>query len=345
MSRLVMIAALAMVLFQTSPHVRSPQASASERFEYAETLMGMQFKVIVYAPDEQIANRAVQGAFKRIQFLNTVCSDYEADSELNTFCAQAGGGQKVQLSDDLFAVLESAQKLSEKTDGAFDCTVGPLTRLWRRSRRSKTLPAPQVLAGARQLVGYRQLTLNAKGKTGGLEQPKMQLDLGGIAVGYAIDEALSTLRKEGIKSALIDGSGDIGVSDAPPGTSGWRIGVAPLEADKKPSRYVILANAAVTTSGDAYQFVEIDGIRYSHIVDPRTGLGLTRRISATVISRTCIVADSYATAVCVLGPEKGLELIKKTPESESLIIVGMEETIKTYESSGFSRFEKSEISD
>jgi thiamine biosynthesis lipoprotein len=148
----------------------------------------------------------------------------------------------------------------------------------------------------------------------------MRLDLGGIAAGYAVDEALRVLNAHGITRAMVNGSGDIGVSDPPPGVQGWRIGIAPLEKpDAAPSRYLLLSNAAVTTSGDAFQFVEIGGQRYSHIVDPRTGLGLTDRSSVTVVARDCITADSLATAVSVLGPEKGLELIEATPGAAALI--------------------------
>lgn len=313
-----------------------PVAGASrERFEFAEMLMGMQFKLVVYAPDGESANRAARAAFQRIQQLNEVCSDYEADSELNRLCQTAGRGTVVPISPDLRVVLDASLKLAERSDGAFDPTVGPLTRLWRRSRRSRTLPRPDVLAAAREAVGYRHLRLDPKAKTAELLRPKMQLDLGGIAVGYAIDEALKVLRAEGIESALIDGSGDIGVSEPPPGSAGWRIGVAPLDADAEPSRYLLLKNAAVTTSGNAFQFVEIDGTRYSHIVDPQTGLGLTRSSAVTVIAQDCITADSYATAVCVLGHERGLQLISETPGSAVLIVTREGDRTTTVESPKF----------
>ncbi len=325
--------ALATVLAALSapPEALNPR----ERYEFAEMLMGMQFKLVVYAPDGESANKAAQAAFRRIQELNDVCSDYQADSELSRLCQTAGQGKAVPISEDLRIVLEQSQRLAELSDGAFDPTVGPLTRLWRRSRRSKTLPAKDVLESARAAVGYRHLRLNLEHETAELLLPKMQLDLGGIAVGYAIDEALLVLKSHGITSALIDGSGDIGVSDAPPGTDGWRIGVAPLDAEAEPSRYLVLKNAAVTTSGDAFQFVEIDGVRYSHIVDPKTGLGLTRPTSVTVIARNCREADSYATAVCVLGPKRGLKFIANRKGTEALIVTRVADKTETWESPGF----------
>jgi FAD:protein FMN transferase len=148
----------------------------------------------------------------------------------------------------------------------------------------------------------------------------MQLDCGGIAVGYAIDEGLQEFRKHGVTSALIDGSGDVGVSDAPPGEAGWKVAVAPLQPDAPPSETLLLKNAAVTTSGDAWQHVEIDGVRYSHIVDVQTGLGLTERTSVTVIAPTAIQADAYATAICVMGPERGARLAEQTPGMACLFL-------------------------
>jgi thiamine biosynthesis lipoprotein len=160
----------------------------------------------------------------------------------------------------------------------------------------------------------------------------MLLDLGGIAVGYAVDEALAVLKARGIASALIDGSGDIGVSDAPPGQAGWRIGIAPLDADKEPSRFLILKNAAVTTSGDAFQFVEFEGKRYSHIVDPKTGLGLVDHSSVTVIARNCTIADSYTKVVSVLGPERGLKLIDETPGAAAIVVRAPHGKVESFES-------------
>lgn len=327
----LLAAALVLTAGSAPPSATAPR----ERFEFTQMLMGMQFKLVVYAPDESVANRAAKAAFARIQQLNEVLSDYEADSELSRLCQTAGRGMAVPISQDLRFVLENSQALAEKSGGAFDATVGPLTRLWRRSRRAKTLPAPEVLAAARGAVGYESLRLDREAGTAELLKPKMQLDLGGIAAGYAVDEALKVLKEQGIDSALLDASGDIGVSDPPPGTDGWRIGVAPLDPEAEPSRYLLLKNAAVTTSGDAFQFVEIGGVRYSHIVDPHTGLGLTRRCSVTVIARDCITADSFATAVCVLGTEAGLKLIRETPGAEALCVTVEEGQVVTRQTEGF----------
>jgi thiamine biosynthesis lipoprotein len=305
------------------------------RFEFNQIQMGMPFRLVVYARDEDSANAAASTAFGRIKQLNAVMSDYDPDSELMQLCRTAGSGQSVKVSPDLKAVLSRALALSRKSEGAFDVTVGPIVKLWRKARRSKTLPAADELAAARKLVGYRNVRLDEEAATVELLLPGMQLDLGGIGVGYAIDKALAVLKARDIQSALIDGSGDIGVSDAPPGEPGWRIGIAPLDADKEPNRFLILKNGAVTTSGDAYQFVEVGGKRYSHIVDPKTGLGLTERSSVTVIAADCTVADSYTKAVLVLGPERGLALIDATPGAAAIVIRAPHGETETFESKRF----------
>jgi thiamine biosynthesis lipoprotein len=296
-------------------------AKPPSRFEFTEAHMGMPFKLTFYAADEDLAQRAAKAAFERIAELDRTLSDYKPESELSRLSAGAPHERPVPVSDDLFRVLERSQRLAARSDGAFDVTVGPLVRLWRRARRQKELPEPARLAEARAAVGYRHLELDATNHTARLTKPGMRLDLGGIGAGYAVDAALAVFRERGITRAMVEASGDIGVGEPPPGAAGWRIGLGPFDAaEGPPSRFVLLANAALATSGDLWQFVELDGRRYSHIVDPRTGLGLTDRSTVTVISPDCTTADSLATAVSVLGPQSGLRLVEETPGAAALIV-------------------------
>jgi thiamine biosynthesis lipoprotein len=290
------------------------------RFQSTQPQMGVPFTIILYAADETTANGAFDAAFARIAQLNAVLSDYDPESELSRLSRGSPAARGVAVSDDLWHVLAASQDLAARTDGAFDVTVGPYVRLWRRSKRQKQLPADEQLAQARAAVGYKNLRLDEEHRTALLTAPNMRLDLGGIAMGYAVDEAIALLRQRGITRALVDASGDIGVSDPPPGKDGWTIRVVPLSADGTPTREIKLANAAVTTSGDAFQYVELGGKRYSHIVDPRTGLGLTDRTGVTVIAPDCITADSLATAASVLGPKAGLELVEATSGTAAFIV-------------------------
>src|SRR5262249_14682100 len=151
--------------------------------------------------------------------------------------------------DDLWTVLERSQALAKRTDGAFDVTVGPVVNLWRKARREKKLPPADRLAEARAAVGWRNVELDSRARTGKLLVPDMRLDLGAIAKGYAVDEALKVLREHGITRALVAGGGDMAAGEAPPGNPGWRIELAPLDVtDAPPARFVILRNRALATS-------------------------------------------------------------------------------------------------
>ncbi|HVC97462.1 MAG TPA: FAD:protein FMN transferase, partial [Pirellulales bacterium] len=291
------------------------------RFQYEQVHMGQVVKLLLYAADEPSANLAADGAYARIAQIDGIMSDYKPESELSLLSQSAGIGRALPLSDELWFVLDRAQRLAADSGGAFDVTVGPYVRLWRRARRTREFPTADRLAEARAAVGYKHLRLDAEKKTAELLAAGMRLDLGGIAAGYAADEALTVLTAQGITRAMIDASGDIVVGDPPPGAEGWRIGIAPLTDPKgPPSRFLLLKSASVTTSGDAFQHVEIGGKRYSHIVDPHTGLGLTDQSSVTVVARDGTTADSLATAVSVLGPMRGLELIERTAGAAALIV-------------------------
>ncbi len=313
-----------------------------ERYRESRPGMGSTFEIIVYAPDEQTAKRGMDAAFARIEQLNQIFSDYESESEACRLSHAAPMPEAVPVSAEMFTVLDYSVQLSRQTDGAFDVTVGPVSRLWRRARRQKQLPAPERLQEAMAGVGYRHLQLDAAGRKAKLAAAGMRLDFGAVAVGFAVDEAVAVLEQHGLTRVLVNGSGDMALGDPPPGETGWRIGVAPLEPNQPPSRFLRLAHCGVSTSGDAWQFVEIAGRRYSHIVDPRTGIGLTRRSSVTVIASNGMAADGLATAASVLGAEKGLALIERTCGAACLMIIVEDEKPRLHESSGW---KKHEISD
>jgi thiamine biosynthesis lipoprotein len=310
------------------------------RHAFTQPHMGTQFKIIVYAADEDAATKAVEAAYERIAALDRTMSDYRSTSELMRLCKKAGG-DPVKVSNELFFVLVKAQEVSRLSDGAFDVTVGPVVRLWRKARKTKKLPDPDELKKALALVGYQKMKLDGKAHTVQLTKAGMQLDLGGIAKGYAADEALKVLEKHGITRALVAAGGDIAVSDAPPDAKGWTIGIAPLlDPDSKPTRYLLLKNAAVSTSGDAEQSVEIDGKRYSHIVDPKTGIGLLGRMSVTVVARRGIDSDSLTKVVAVLGPKRGIPIIEKMPGISTFMVRKTDKGEETFQSKGFPKFVK-----
>ena len=308
------------------------------RFEFTQPQMGLPFRIVLYAPDQVSADSAARAAFARVSVLNDILSDYDTDSELSRLSRTAGESRAVPVSADLWFALERSRALAARTDGAFDPTVGPLVSLWRKARREKTLPRADLLAEARAAVGWEKLRLNPAAHTATLLAPNMRLDLASVAKGYAVDEALKVLREDGITRALVAGAGDMAASDPPPGKKGWRIEIAPLDTtNAPPPRFVLLRRAALGTSGDLFQHVEIEGVRYSHIVNPKTGLGLTDHSLVTVIAPDCVTANSLATAVSVLGPRGGLKLIEETPDAAVRIVRKPGSHIEAFESRRFAK--------
>jgi FAD:protein FMN transferase len=310
------------------------------RFEFEEAHMASPFHIVLYSTDSAAARRASRAAFDRIEALNKVLSDYDPDSELSRL-AQSAGKVPVKVSADLFDVLERSRRISGRSDGMFDVTIAPVGRLWRRARRERKLPDPRLIAEARKLVGSDKMVLDPVARTVHLLVPGMKLDVGGIAKGYAAQAALDVLRSMGIRSALVGGAGDIAVGDPPPDAEGWKVAIAPVDprhSYRPPT--LLLKNAAVSTAGDAERFVEIEGHRYSHIVNPRTGMGHEDRAAVTVVAPDGATADALETAVYLLGPGRGLKLVDETPGAAALFQRVTREGVKTFESSRFRQVPK-----
>ena len=265
--------------------------------------MGTQFRVTVYATDIRSAQQAIARAFARAAELDAKLSDYRDDSELNQLCRT----RRMRVSDDLRRVLAYSQRVARESDGAFDITLGPFIRLWRESRRTRILPSPQQIAEARTRIGYRKIILRRVEVF--LAAPAMQLDLGGIAKGFAAAEMLLVLRDAGFPQSLVAAGGDLAIGDPPPGrAAGWRVELGATGEVRDLSR------CSVSTSGDESQFVEINGVRYSHIIDPRTGLGLIKSRPTTVIAAEGMEADALATALQV-RPGAAKKLARKHPSA------------------------------
>lgn len=267
---------------------------AQERREFRELHMGMEVRIVLYAADEVRARSAARAAFDRIEELENIMSDYRPESELRQL--EGRTSEWVSVSQPLFDILARSVEVAEATDGAFDPTAGPLVALWRESRRTTQLPERRKLDSARALIGWYRIKMDTIGRRVRLTLPGMQLDLGGIAKGDIVQRALVELRARGAPSALVEAGGDIAVGDAPPGKHGWVISAGDSS--------FTLINTKISTSGPQTQFVEIGSVRYSHVVDPRTGLGLTNSYGAIVISTDGALADALATALTVLGPEQ-----------------------------------------
>jgi thiamine biosynthesis lipoprotein len=293
--------------------------NAPQRFTFTEYHMGIDARIVVYATRKEDADKAVEAAYKKIAALEQIMSDYRAESELMRLCRQAGSGP-VKVSPELYEVLNFAKVLSIRTNGAFDVTVGPMVQIWRKARKEKILPTPEEIRKAQAAVGYRNMILNALDRTVELKVPGMRLDLGGIAKGHAADAALRTIQSFGIPSVLIEMGGDLRLGEAPPGTDGWKVTVANAAGPGR-SAEMVLKNCSLATSGDTEQFVEIGGKRYSHVVDPKTGYGLSSRVQASVIGRNGFTTDPISTAMTVLDEPGRERLLRFYPSIKAYVKV------------------------
>ncbi len=294
--------------------------SSLQHFNYAELHMGTMFEIQFFARDKGLADCAAEAAFTRIAALDQIMSDYIPTSELRQLSSKPAG-QRLEVSADLYQILERAEEVARMSNGAFDVTLGPLIKLWRDSRRTKVLPLPAQIAEAKQVCGYTNVVLSKPTRTITLLKNHMVFDLGGIAKGYAADAALEVLRRRGITRAMVAASGDIAAGDPPVGQRGWKVGIQSIDQQGRGiTESVWLAHAGISTSGDTEQFVAIGKERYSHIVDPKTGLGLTERIGVTIIARNATASDAWATAASVLGSQGAKAAIAQQPDKAALII-------------------------
>jgi thiamine biosynthesis lipoprotein len=300
-----------------------------------EPHMGTLFRIKLYAQDGEVARRAFQQAFQRIDQLDGILSDYAPDSELSRITREAVG-HPIRISDDLFRIATSAQQLSLQTGGAFDLTIGPLTHLWRQARKNHALPEPDAVRSAMAHCNYRNVHLDPVAHTVEFDSAGMMLDAGGIAKGYAADEALAVLAKLGLHSALVAASGDLAFGDAPPGQPGWKIGIDSFDSGDRPfTRVLTVENAAVSTSGNSEQHLEIGGKTYSHIIDPKTGMGLQDDLTVTTVARRGITADPAATAISVMGRERGLSYANRQGNLAVFIVEKSEGRAQAFESVRF----------
>lgn len=264
--------------------------------------MGVQVELTAWAESREKAESAGKAAFAAIDRVDRLMNHYNPRSELSRLSEHAGQGP-MPISPELMTVLRHAKALHEMTGGAFDPTAAPLFDLWREARKTRRKPAGAAIVDALSRVSMRHVELDEANGTAELTQPNMRLDLGGIAKGYAVDLAADAFRAHGVTRFAITAGGDMVLGDAPPDTDGWVIDVP----NQQP---MTLANTAVSISGDTVQYVVIDGWRYSHVVDPRTGQAVTSRQMAIVTAKRGIDADPLATAGCVMQPDRWRAVLK-----------------------------------
>ena len=306
------------------------------RFEYAHQQMGTQIRLVFYTTNNDKADSVASLAFNRIDALNKKLSDYLDNSELNLLANQVQ--KEVVVSDDLYGVLKKANEVSEATNGAFDVTAGTLIQLWRKTRKTKILPTKLQLEIAKEHVGYKYITFPKKNVVL-LNANTIQLDLGGIGKGFTADEVIKVLELNGVTSALVDMGGDILVSNPPPGKEHWVLAFSYCnEKGKEVTKKIGLKDAAVATSGDMYQYVEIEGEKYSHIINPQTGMALNNNVQVTTIAKNATEADALASAFSVMGISNVKNNSKVLTNLEVFMVDNSKEGYSQWNSEGFNQY-------
>ncbi len=284
----------------------------SRRWIFERAEMGVPFRVTIDEPgaDVERVREAAEAALDRVRALNGIFSDYEEDSEAMRICQEAGKGRAIEVSVEMADLLGFAMDVAEETEGAFDVTVGPVVLLWRRARRQRVLPEGWRIDRAMESVGWKGVQLDRDRRLVELKRKGMRLDFGGVAKGYAAREALKVLRERGFRTCMVAGSGDMALGEAPRDSGGWKIRVSALDGVEVRGEVLTLSDRGIATSGDVNQFVELDGVRYSHVIDPRTGWALTRRVMATVVAGDAMRADAYSKPAGIF-PREGVERMVK----------------------------------
>ena len=279
-------------------------AQGLKRFEYSAPKMGTKFRLVFYAEDSSVADQMAKKAFFLVDSMNMIFSNYDPQSEINVLTRQAINGKMVEVSEPLWEVLVFSKRCWRKSKGAFDVTIGPLSKLWRRAFKRKEFPDEKRLEKAKSLVNFKLIKFSKSKRSIGMKQIKMALDFGGIAKGYTADQVALLFELNNIKNYLIDAGGDITVGDAPPNKMGWSI-------QNMNGKDELLVNASIAVSGDKYRYLKWNGKRYSHIIDPRTGLGILNQMGVAVVANSGMEADAFASACSILGPEKSGRIAAK----------------------------------
>jgi thiamine biosynthesis lipoprotein len=277
--------------------------------------MGTYYQVKYVLDAEQQGNKQLtaeavkQEIDNRLEQVNNLMSTFRRDSELSRF-NQAE--KSLVVSDAMRNVVKSALMIFAQTDGAYDVTVGPLVNLWGfgPDKRPDKVPAQALIDEKMQVVGSRYLSLEGNRLTKSI--PGLYLDLASIAKGYGVDFIAEYLQQLGISNYLVDIGGELRVQGNKPGKKRWTLAVERPVAGQNVQRLIHIGDNGIATSGDYRNYFEADGIRYSHTIDPKTGKPITHKLaSVTVINKSCMLADGYATAITVLGPQAGLEFAQQ----------------------------------
>jgi thiamine biosynthesis lipoprotein len=294
------------------------------KVERARPLMGTLVEIKVFREASSLAQiragEVIERAFEEISRIDRLMSIYKNDSQISLINQQAGKGY-VGVSPEVLQVIKKAREMADLSQGAFDITIAPLVQLWGFTQKNGHRPPEIEIRKILPLVNYKNIMVDEENRSIKLKLSGMSLDLGGIAKGYAVDRAVAVLRDCSIYRALVNAGGDLFALGHPPNKDYWHIGIRnPFVPGRIVGRLKI-RDQAVATSGNYENFFLLEGKRYSHILDPRTGYPIQGIASVTILAKTTMEADALATIVAVLGPEKGIALLNSLPDTEGIIIL------------------------
>jgi thiamine biosynthesis lipoprotein len=307
------LAALVLAVFFS---VDSPAETADTTrvFRY---LMGTSMQVAAFGGDAALRRAAIEEAFGALREVDRLMSNYRSDSELSHLNASAARGP-VTVSAPLLSVLEAARRISVDSRGAFDVTVGPLVKLWGFFDKRPHVPTATELAAVRLLVDYRNILVDTRERTVRFTRPGVEIDLGGIAKGFAVELAANVLRRHGL-SGFVDAGGNQYMLGTQPGKRLWTVGITdPIQGGRLLGE-VDVREGAVSTSADSSNFLVAGDRRYGHILDPRSLHPSTAALSVTILSTDATLGDAMSKAAFVLGPKDGLALIESYPQMSGVI--------------------------
>jgi len=301
-------------------------AHSTNLYKYHQVSMGTVIEITLLSDDEEATKKAALQAFQEIKRIEQLMSPWIEASDVSRL-SRSAGKEWIKVSPETFEVLQRSQKISELSEGAFDITVAPLTGLWRKAREKGIPPSTEEVKKILDLVNYKNLSIQSDSKVF-LKKMGMAIDLGGIAKGYAVDRAFKILTSLGYKNLIVNAGGDLrtgGLKNNQP----WSIGIQNPRSPEKIMATISVSDSAVTTSGDYEKFFFYQGKRYHHILNPKTGFPAEECQSVTILLKDGLAADGLATAVFVLGPEKGYALCQKLQDVECLIVDRVGGTVMT----------------
>jgi thiamine biosynthesis lipoprotein len=329
--RRVILLGFALVYFSASGQMN--------RFSFSEQKMGSPLNIIFFAMDSVNAHSQAKACFKLVDSLNHIFSNYDSNSELS-YINNNAGIRKVIASPLMWELLLESKQAFLKSNRAYNIAMGPLTTLWRKARQTKHFPTPIEINHTLTLCDFNKVILNHEHRSIYLSKKGMQLDFGGIGKGYIAQKVADYLKSQGITMSLVDAGGDIVLGDSPPLKNGWSVGVnQPEQSEELLPQNLLLHNVSVATSGDVYQFIENKGKKYSHIIDPSNGYGVTTLRNVTVIANNGTNADWLATA-CSILPIAQAKKLAIDMNAELLISEMLDNHIQTYSTKGFQQFWK-----